>query len=68
MKDFMLICEFYLILPIDWILLEEGKEMYNNNTITILNFEQANIKDFRINNNKTRPIDQLKMLPIAIAI
>ena len=43
MKDFMLICEFYLILPIDWILLEEGKEMYNNNTITILNFEQANI-------------------------
>ena len=43
MKDFMLICEFYLILPIDWILLEEGKEMYNNNTIPILNFEQANI-------------------------
>ena len=43
MKDFMLICEFYLILPIDWILLEEGKEMYNNNTIPISNFEQANI-------------------------
>ena len=43
MKDFMLKCEFYLILPIDWILLEEGKEMYNNNTIPILNFEQANI-------------------------
>ena len=43
MKDFMLICEFSLILPIDWILLEEGKEMYNNNTIPILNFEQANI-------------------------
>ena len=43
MKDFMLMCEFSLILPIDWILLEEGKEMYNNNTIPILNFEQANI-------------------------
>ena len=68
MKDFMLICEFYLILPIDWILLEEGKEMYNNNTIPILNFEQANFKDFWSNNNKTRPIDQLEMLPIAIAI
>ena len=42
-NDFMLKCKFSLILPIDLIISEEGKEMYNNNTIPILNFEQANI-------------------------
>ena len=42
-NDFMLKCKFSLILPIDLIILEEGKEMYNNNTIPILNFEKANI-------------------------
>ena len=68
MKHFMLKCEFSLKLPIDLFLLEEGTEMNNNNTIPILNCEQTNILDFRSNNNNTKPIDQLKMLPIAIAI
>ena len=42
-NDFMLKCKFSLILPIDLIISEVGKEMYKNNTIPILNFEQANI-------------------------